>query len=126
MGPPHTFGLQKIDQFPAGVSFSNAVGALGMPGLTAYFGLLEITDPKEGETVFVSGAAGAVGSLVGQIAKLKGMHQYSSAIRYPRGLLTSMLYWEGCRVVGTAGDDEKVAWLKELGFRRCLQLQDGR
>ncbi|ELR18448.1 zincbinding dehydrogenase family oxidoreductase [Acanthamoeba castellanii str. Neff] len=91
-GPP--FSLQKLDKFPPGVSFSNAVGALGMPGLTAYFGLLDIGDPKEGETVFVSGAAGAVGSLVGQIAKLKG-----------------------CRVVGSAGDDEKVAWLKEeLGF----------
>jgi NADPH-dependent curcumin reductase CurA len=98
------FGLQKLDKFPAGVSFSSAVGALGMPGLTAYFGLLgartrlflthtrsllhavsvanvvhvcvcrlaAITEPKEGETVFVSGAAGAVGSLVGQIAKIKG------------------------------------------------------
>ncbi len=98
VGPP--FSLQKLDKFPPGVSFSNAVGALGMPSLTAYFGLLgthahtaharhdphdtrpsylcglrwytDICDPKEGETVFVSGAAGAVGSLVGQIAKLKG------------------------------------------------------
>ena len=56
-----------------------------MPGLTAYAGLLEIGEPKEGETVFVSAAAGAVGQIVGQIAKLKG-----------------------CRVVGSAGTDDKV------------------
>lgn len=56
-----------------------------MPGLTAYAGLLEIGEPKEGETVFVSAAAGAVGQIVGQIAKLKG-----------------------CRVVGSAGSDDKV------------------
>lgn len=65
-----------------------------MPGNTAYFGLLEICNPKAGETVVVNGAAGAVGSLVGQIAKIKG-----------------------CRVIGFAGSDEKVAWLKnECGF----------
>jgi NADPH-dependent curcumin reductase CurA len=65
-----------------------------MPGLTGYFGLLDICQPKAGETVVVSGAAGAVGSLVGQIAKIKG-----------------------CRVVGIAGGDDKVAWLtNELGF----------
>jgi hypothetical protein len=72
---------------------STALGVLGMPGLTAYVGLLDIGEPKEGETVFVSGAAGAVGSIVGQIAKLKG-----------------------CRVIGSAGSEEKVAWLRELGF----------
>ena len=67
---------------------------LGTPGLTAYFGLLDIGKPKKGETVVVSGAAGAVGSIVGQIAKLKG-----------------------CRVVGIAGSDEKIKYLKEeLGF----------
>ncbi|MDR3722419.1 MAG: NADP-dependent oxidoreductase, partial [Candidatus Acidoferrales bacterium] len=65
-----------------------------MPGMTAYFGFLEICQPKPGETVVVSGAAGAVGSLVGQIAKIKG-----------------------CRAVGIAGTDDKVAWLTgELGF----------
>jgi NADPH-dependent curcumin reductase CurA len=70
------------------------LGALGMPGMTAYFGLLDVGAPKEGETVVVSGAAGAVGSVVGQIAKLKG-----------------------CRVVGIAGGPEKCAWLvDELGF----------
>ncbi|XP_061186650.1 prostaglandin reductase 1-like [Saccostrea echinata] len=70
------------------------LGAMGMPGMTAYFGFLEICQPKEGETVLVSGAAGAVGSLVGQIAKIKG-----------------------CKVIGFAGSDEKCEWLKkDLGF----------
>lgn len=68
------------------------LGVLGMPGLTAYAGLLRIGKPKPGEVVFVSGAAGAVGSLVCQIAKLKG-----------------------CTVVGSAGSDEKCAWLKAAG-----------
>ncbi len=84
--------LRKID--PNLAPLSTALGVLGMPGMTAYFGLLAICDPQPGETVVVSGAAGAVGSLVGQIAKIKG-----------------------CRVVGIAGTDDKVDWLvKELGF----------
>ena len=69
------------------------LGVLGMTGLTAYVGLLDIGRPVEGETVFVSGAAGAVGSTVGQIAKLKG-----------------------CTVIGSAGTAEKVEWVRELGF----------
>jgi len=70
------------------------LGVLGMPGRTAYFGLLEVGDPRPGDTVVVSGAAGAVGSVVGQIAKLNG-----------------------CRVVGFAGSDEKIDWITEgLGF----------
>ena len=74
--------------------FLPRLGVLGMPGITAYFGLLDICKPQPGETVVVSGAAGAVGSLVGQIAKIVG-----------------------CRAVGIAGSDEKVAWLvNELGF----------
>lgn len=85
-------GLRKLD--PSLAPISTALGVLGMPGLTAYFGLLEIARPQAGETVVVSGAAGAVGSLVGQIAKLKG-----------------------CRVVGIAGSDQKVDYLcNELGF----------
>ena len=85
-------GVRKIDPMLAPVS--TALGVLGMPGLTAYFGLLDIGKPRAGETVVVSGAAGAVGSLAGQIARLKG-----------------------CRVVGIAGSDQKVAWLRdELGF----------
>ena len=76
-----------------GVSPTTALGVLGTTGLTAYFGLLDIGQPKEGETVVVSGAAGAVGIIVCQIAKLKG-----------------------CRVVGTAGSDEKCDYLRnELG-----------
>jgi len=72
-----------------GIPNSTSIGALGMPGMTAFFGLLEIARPKEGETVVVSGAAGAVGSLVGQIAKIKG-----------------------CRVVGIAGSEEKEFIMK--------------
>lgn len=85
-------GLSKIDKQVAPLSYH--LGILGMPGLTAYCGLLFIGEPKEGETVVVSGAAGAVGTVVGQIAKLKG-----------------------CRVVGVAGSDDKINYLKnELGF----------
>jgi len=81
-------GLTRID--PGNAPVQAYLGTLGMPGLTAYCGLLEIGRPAEGETVFVSAAAGAVGSIVSQIARIKG-----------------------CRVVGSAGSDEKVAWLKE-------------
>jgi NADPH-dependent curcumin reductase CurA len=79
--------LQKVD--PALAPVTTALGVLGMPGLTAYFGLLDIGKPKEGETVVVSGAAGAVGMTVCQIAKIKG-----------------------CRVVGIAGSDEKNEYLE--------------
>jgi NADPH-dependent curcumin reductase CurA len=81
-------GLTKID--PNLFPIQTYIGSAGMPGLTAYVGLLDIGKPKEGQTVFVSAASGAVGSIVCQIAKLKG-----------------------CRVVGSAGSDEKAAWLKE-------------
>jgi NADPH:quinone reductase len=85
-------GIRKID--PTIAPISTSLGILGMPGLTAYFGLLDIGQPKAGETVVVSGAAGAVGSIVGQIAKIKG-----------------------CRAVGIAGTDDKVRYLvDELGF----------
>jgi NADPH-dependent curcumin reductase CurA len=77
-----------------GLSPSAYLGVLGVPSLTAYVGLLDIASLKEGEVVFVSGAAGAVGSVAGQIAKLKG----------------------ASRVIGSAGTDEKVAWLREIGF----------
>lgn len=72
---------------------SYAIGALGLTGMTAYFGFLDICTPKNGETVFVNAAAGATGAVVGQIAKIKG-----------------------CRVVGCAGSDTKVEYLKEIGF----------
>lgn len=87
-----TDGLRKID--PSIAPISTGIGILGMPGLTAYFGLLEVGKLQDGETVFVSGAAGAVGSAVGQIAKIRG-----------------------CRVVGSAGTDEKIDYITdELGF----------
>jgi len=77
------------------------LGVLGMPGRTAYFGLLEVGDPKPGDTVVVSGGAGAVGSVVGQIATLNG-----------------------CRVVGFAGSDEKVEWLTDdLGFDAAINYK---
>jgi hypothetical protein len=77
------------------------LGVLGMPGRTAYFGLLEVGEPQPGDTVVVSGAAGAVGSVVGQIAKLNG-----------------------CRVVGFAGSEEKVEWLTEdLGFDAAIDYK---
>ncbi|XP_042553857.1 prostaglandin reductase 1 [Dipodomys spectabilis] len=86
--------LQKLlAEWPDTVPLSLALGTVGMPGLTAYFGLLEICGAKSGDTVMVSAAAGAVGSVVGQIAKLKG-----------------------CKVVGSAGSDEKIAYLKKIGF----------
>ena len=84
-------GMRKID--PTVAPVSTALGVLGMPGFTAWYGLFEIGRPTEGETVFVSGAAGAVGSAAGQMAKIAG-----------------------CRVVGSAGSVEKLAWLEELGF----------
>ena len=92
-------GVRKID--PSLAPISTALGILGMPGLTAYFGLLEIGKPRPGETVVVSGAAGAVGSVVGQIAKIKD-----------------------CRAVGIAGADDKVAYLTgELGFDAALNYK---
>ncbi len=73
---------------------STSIGVLGMPGLTAYFGLLDVCEPKPGDTVVVSSASGAVGAVVGQIAKIGG-----------------------CRVIGIAGSDEKVSYVvDELGF----------
>lgn len=85
-------GLAKVD--PSMAPISTALGVLGMPGLTAYFGLLEIGRPVPGETVLVSAASGAVGAVVGQIARIAG-----------------------CRVVGIAGGARKVAYITdELGF----------
>ncbi len=89
-------GLVKLD--PAAAPVSWALGVLGMPGMTAYVGLLDIGQPKAGETVVVAAATGPVGATVGQIAKLKG-----------------------CRVVGIAGGREKCDYaVRELGFDACL------
>jgi NADPH-dependent curcumin reductase CurA len=94
-------GARKID--PAVASLPTFLGALGSPGMTAYFGLLDVGALKEGETVVVSGAAGAVGSIVGQIAKVKG-----------------------CRVVGIAGGPEKCALLREeFGFDAAIDYREG-
>ena len=92
---------RRVDstEFPV----STAIGILGMPGMTAYFGLTELCAPKAGETVVVSAAAGAVGSAAGQIAKILG-----------------------CRVVGTAGTAEKVEYLKSLGFDEALNYHTDR
>jgi NADPH-dependent curcumin reductase CurA len=81
-------GLMPASKIPAGASLTAPLGVLGITGLTAYFGVLDIGQPKGGETCVVSGAAGATGSIAGQIAKIKG-----------------------CRVIGIAGGPDKCAWL---------------
>ena len=92
-------GLNKID--PRMAPLPMFLGTLGMPGITAYFGLLDVGQPKEGDTVVVSGAAGAVGSIVGQIAKIKG-----------------------ARVVGIAGGADKCRYLvEELGFDEAIDYK---
>lgn len=94
-------GLYPILRVPAGVSIESALSILGNTGMTAYFGLLDVGRPRPGETVVVSGAAGATGSAVGQIAKIKG-----------------------CRTVGIAGGAEKCAYLTgELGFDAAIDYK---
>jgi NADPH-dependent curcumin reductase CurA len=91
--------LRKLD--PKVVPISTAIGVLGMPGLTAYVGLLDIGQPKPGETVVVSAASGAVGSVVGQLAKIKG-----------------------CRAVGITGSSEKCHYVvDDLGFDACINYK---
>lgn len=93
-------GIHKVD--PTIAPLPTYLGVLGMPGMTGYFGLLKSGEPKSGETVVVSGAAGAVGGLVGQIAKIKG-----------------------CRVVGIAGGEEKCKFLiDELGFDAAIDYKN--
>jgi NADPH-dependent curcumin reductase CurA len=91
--------MRKVDPSLAPISTAN--GVLGMPGMTAYFGLLEVGQPKPGETIVVSAASGAVGQVVGQIGKIMG-----------------------CRVVGIAGGAKKCAFAKdELGFDACVDYK---
>ena len=94
-------GLVKIDLNVG--SLTQWLNVLGMPGMTGYFGLMDVGQPKAGETVVVSGAAGAVGQTVGQVAKIKG-----------------------CRVIGIAGGKAKCDWVvKELGFDACIDYKSG-
>lgn len=96
-------GKEVVKVDPSFVPLPAYLGTLGMSGLTGYFGLLDTGQPKEGETVVVSGAAGAVGSVVGQIAKIKG-----------------------CRVVGIAGGADKCQYVvDELGFDACVDYKVG-
>jgi NADPH-dependent curcumin reductase CurA len=90
-GLPGASGVNRIDAAIAPIESS--LSWLGMPGLTAYFGLLDVGRPRPGDTVVVSAASGAVGQLVGQIAKLAG-----------------------CRAVAIAGNDDKLQWCREIGF----------
>ena len=94
-------GMRKVD--PKAVPLTTYLGVVGMPGVTAWIDLLDIGQPKEGETVVVAAATGAVGGVVGQIAKLKG-----------------------CRAVGIAGGKAKCDYaVKELGFDACVDYRDG-
>ena len=86
---------------PANGRTTDLLGALGTTGLTAFFGLDKIGQVKPGETVVISGAAGATGSIAGQIAKI-----------------------QGGRVIGLAGSEDKCAWLRELGFDVALNYKD--
>jgi NADPH-dependent curcumin reductase CurA len=95
-----TRAFQKLPNIPF-LSDTNFLGTLGVNGLTAYFGLLEVGKPQAGETLVVSAAAGATGSIVGQLGKI-----------------------HGCRVVGIAGSDEKCTWIKdELGFDAAINYK---
>ena len=101
-GQAQRFGLHRIDTRLG--TPTQWLNVLGMPGMTAYFGLMDVGQPKAGETVVVSGAAGAVGQTVGQLAKLKG-----------------------CRVVGIAGGAAKCEWVvNELGFDACIDYKAGK
>ena len=94
-------GARAMTVLPPGIPLLDAMSVYGVTGMTAYFGMLEIGQPQAGETVVVSGAAGATGSIAGQIAKIKG-----------------------CRVVGTAGTDEKCAWVtNKLGYDACINYR---
>jgi NADPH-dependent curcumin reductase CurA len=94
-------GERMMTVLPPGIPLRDAMSVYGVTGMTAYFGVLDVGRPKEGETVVVSGAAGATGSIAGQIAKISG-----------------------CSVVGIAGTDEKCAWVtNKLGFDACINYR---
>ncbi|MDP2150663.1 MAG: NADP-dependent oxidoreductase [Parvibaculum sp.] len=95
-------GVQKLDPaiYHGKLRPTAAIGVLGIPGLTSYFGLLDLGQPKEGDTVLISSAAGPVGATAGQIARMKG-----------------------CKVVGIAGSKEKCDYVKGLGFDDCFSYR---
>ena len=96
-------GLQQLGKLPPGLALEHALWAVSPSGLAAYFGLLDVGRPKPGETVVISGAAGATGALAGQIAKLKG-----------------------CRVIGIAGGVRKCSWLTDVaGFDAAIDYKVG-
>jgi hypothetical protein len=96
-----TVAAEAVEALPPGVAPTDWLGVLGMTGLTAYFGMRDIGAVKPGETVLVSGAAGGVGQIAGQVARI-----------------------EACRVVGIAGGPEKCAWLREeLGFHAAIDYK---
>lgn len=100
IGGEHARGFQKLPSVPF-LSDINFLGTLGVNGLTAYFGMMDIAKPQSGETLVVSAAAGATGSIAGQIGKI-----------------------HGCRVVGIAGSDEKCKWIKDdLGFDAAVNYK---
>ncbi|KAM3591306.1 uncharacterized protein V6R79_026413 [Siganus canaliculatus] len=92
--------IPVLPDWPKDIPLSLALGTVGMPGLTALYGIEEVLGLKKGETLLVNAAAGAVGTVVGQIAKIMG-----------------------CKVVGSAGSDAKVAYLKELGFDEAFNYK---
>jgi NADPH-dependent curcumin reductase CurA len=96
VAPDHALSRVDVGDLPA----STALGVLGMPGRTAYFGTRAVAEPKPGDTMVVSAAAGAVGSVAGQLAAMAG-----------------------ARVVGTAGSQRKVDWLRELGFDEAINYR---
>tara|TARA_B100001287_G_scaffold104025_1_gene87475 strand:- start:185 stop:1219 length:1035 start_codon:yes stop_codon:yes gene_type:complete len=98
-----SFGLLPIQKLPQGIPPTSALSIYGITGLTAFFGMIDIGKPKEGDTVLVSGAAGATGSVAGQIARIKGAKN----------------------VIGIAGGPEKCDWVvKEAGFDACIDYKN--
>jgi NADPH-dependent curcumin reductase CurA len=101
MGVSDGVGLRRVKEGP--IPLSAYLGSVGMPGMTAWYGLTQIMQPKAGETIVVSAASGAVGSVVGQLAKLKG-----------------------CRAIGIAGGKDKCEYVvEELGFDACIDYKAG-
>jgi len=94
-------GMMQFSPVPEGMSLRHRMSVFGATGMTAYFGMLDVAQPRSGDTVVVSGAAGATGSIAGQVAKI-----------------------QGCRVIGMAGTEEKCRWVRDdLGFDECINYR---